>query len=191
MTAIRGAARAISPLLQRPKLTPVQVQGDQTKSAKTNTIPDSKDQPGNTPKVARFRSATAQRVAPQAPDVAPPPQISTEPPKTDHDIEVQKALQTAYEKFQESGGGELADLQRALYDSVWSLLSDAGVKDSPAEAAMAITEYLESLSPATATPDISRAANAGLASIHLANGPEGDSPSTTSNGRRVQLDIRV
>ncbi len=191
MTAIRGASRAISPLLQRPTLSPVQVQGAQNKSAKTNSIPDAKDQPGNTPKVARFRSATAQRVSTQAPDVAPPPQISTEPPKTDPDIEIQKALDTAYEKFQEGGGGELADLQRALYDSVWSMLTDSGVKDSPAKAAMAITEYLESISPAAVTPDISRAANGGLASVHSPNAPEGDSSSTTGNGGRVKLDIRI
>lgn len=201
MTAIRAAtARSAHALLLRPQPTPTPAEtagAGQAEGAKASTKIETQ-QPEVGPRVSRVKTAVANRADAQRTGQSATPEISNEPPKPTLDTEVQKALKETYDKFTEGEGGSLAELQRALYDSVWGLFHNAQVKDSPAKAAMALTDFLNTVegaapAPPSPTPEITRAADRGIASLATPIVPEGDGTTNpgVSSGGRIQLDLRI
>jgi len=191
MTAIRGAARSINPLLVRQPPKPIS-----TKPADVAelTKADAKPAEADVVKGPRFRSAAVQ--AHQSPklDAPPAPPIAPDPPTPPLDIEIQKALETAYQSFQESGGGNAAELGRALYDSVWEHLESIGESNTPVKSANAVMEFLHQLKPDSLGSNPVRGANAGANGLtELDNTPSVDSafgPNTHKIGARG-IDIRI
>ncbi|MFI4896845.1 MAG: hypothetical protein ACIARR_03365 [Phycisphaerales bacterium JB059] len=201
MTAIRTVnARSVQSLLVRPQPTPTPAEttgAGQASVAKASTKVEG-EQPQAGPKINRFKTAVAKRADTERVNQSTTPQISSEPPTPSLETEVQKALQETYDKFTEGEGGSLADLQRALYDSVWSLYNQAQAKDSPAKAAMALTEFLGQVQDATPeapdqTTDVTRAADRALAGVTSPVTPEGDDVAnpSVSSGQRTPIDLQI
>jgi hypothetical protein len=201
MTAIQSAtAHSARSLLIRPQPTPTLAETGAAGQAKANKASArvEGEQPEAGPKVSRFKAAVAKRADTERVSQSTTPQISSEPPKPSLDTEVQKALQETYDKFTQGEGGSLAELQRALYDSVWSLYHNAQEKDSPAKAAMALTDFLGKVQDAAPespglTPEVTRVADQALAGVTAPVTPDGDDTANpgTSSGGRTPLDLRI
>lgn len=145
MTAIRGAARAINPLLIRPQPQPQPQPSDTSKGENAPAAKVGPNPPEGDVAIKRFRTGSVR--ASQTPKADPPasPPLSGDAPNPPVDIEIQKALETAMKEFKESGGGSIAELGKALYESVWNTLEAAGETNTPVKSAMAVTEYLNGL----------------------------------------------
>ncbi len=143
-----------------------------------------------TPEVDVFQIRSASISTPQSPKADPPAisSISGDAPEVTLEMKMQKALDSAMQKFEESGGGNFADLQRVLYESVWNTLQYAGETNTPVKAAFAVNDYIQSMKDNEGTPnsDHGAASIAGLVPIG------GDTPTISDAGFRVSsLDIRI
>lgn len=196
MTAIRGAARAVNPLLIRPQPNPQPTKvttGENAPAAKVGPNP-----PEGDVAIKRFRTGSIRAV--QTPKADPPatPPISGDAPNPPVDIEIQKALDKALHEFLESGGGTEAELGRALYESVWNTLEAAGETNTPVKSAIAVTEFLNNLPDfKPEQPEVNspiRAGNAkGVGFTPLTDpGPSTGAFNAASNGAAsAGIDIRI
>ena len=194
MTAIRGAARAINPILIRPQTQPQVTETSKGENAAAATL--TPNPPEGDVAITRFRRASIS--ASSTPKTDPPasPPISDEAPNPPVDIEIQKALDKAMTEFKASGGGSEAELGRALYESVWNALEAAGETNTPVKSAIAVTEYINGLEdfepeePTSNPVSVGVAKSVGFTSIED-TGPSTGGISGASGGVSGGLDIRI